>query len=155
MSAPRMTLPAMKVVRRILAGTTGTERLLLAIALLSVVATGIAGAVALFKRPGDISNPNAAFKVGKLENDPTKNKPGKDRSVDWPRFGYDEARTKFLGVQKVRPPFTKLWKYDQEELIEFPPIIVDDRMYMIDNDCLLYTSPSPRDRTRSRMPSSA
>ena len=27
----------------------------------------------------------------------------------------------------------------------------DDRYY----DCLLYTSPSPRDRTRSRMPSSA
>ena len=25
----------------------------------------------------------------------------------------------------------------------------------VDNDCLLYTSPSPRDRTRSRMPSSA
>ena len=25
----------------------------------------------------------------------------------------------------------------------------------IDNTCLLYTSPSPRDRTRSRMPSSA
>ena len=24
-----------------------------------------------------------------------------------------------------------------------------------DKDCLLYTSPSPRDRTRSRMPSSA
>ena len=24
-----------------------------------------------------------------------------------------------------------------------------------DEDCLLYTSPSPRDRTRSRMPSSA
>ena len=26
---------------------------------------------------------------------------------------------------------------------------------IINNDCLLYTSPSPRDRTRSRMPSSA
>ena len=25
----------------------------------------------------------------------------------------------------------------------------------LDKDCLLYTSPSPRDRTRSRMPSSA
>ena len=25
----------------------------------------------------------------------------------------------------------------------------------VDEDCLLYTSPSPRDRTRSRMPSSA
>ena len=29
---------------------------------------------------------------------------------------------------------------------------VEDDLY---NDCLLYTSPSPRDRTRSRMPSSA
>ena len=27
--------------------------------------------------------------------------------------------------------------------------------YEYHNDCLLYTSPSPRDRTRSRMPSSA
>ena len=27
--------------------------------------------------------------------------------------------------------------------------------YHADIDCLLYTSPSPRDRTRSRMPSSA
>ena len=37
-------------------------------------------------------------------------------------------------MQKVRPPFRKLWKYDQDELIEFPPIIADKRMYMIDND---------------------
>ena len=29
------------------------------------------------------------------------------------------------------------------------------RKYVILDDCLLYTSPSPRDRTRSRMPSSA
>ena len=27
--------------------------------------------------------------------------------------------------------------------------------YQLDGRCLLYTSPSPRDRTRSRMPSSA
>ena len=27
--------------------------------------------------------------------------------------------------------------------------------FRLDYDCLLYTSPSPRDRTRSRMPSSA
>ena len=41
-----------------------------------------------------------------------------------------------------------------------PKIIEDPRkdfvMYGEDNNfCLLYTSPSPRDRTRSRMPSSA
>ena len=27
--------------------------------------------------------------------------------------------------------------------------------FLVDKVCLLYTSPSPRDRTRSRMPSSA
>ena len=30
-----------------------------------------------------------------------------------------------------------------------------DYIVTIDSGCLLYTSPSPRDRTRSRMPSSA
>ena len=30
-----------------------------------------------------------------------------------------------------------------------------DQLEAYDKDCLLYTSPSPRDRTRSRMPSSA
>ena len=30
-----------------------------------------------------------------------------------------------------------------------------ERLTTLDEDCLLYTSPSPRDRTRSRMPSSA
>ena len=35
-------------------------------------------------------------------------------------------------------------------------VILDARdAYGLRDDCLLYTSPSPRDRTRSRMPSSA
>ena len=33
--------------------------------------------------------------------------------------------------------------------------LVADLQSVINNGCLLYTSPSPRDRTRSRMPSSA
>ena len=32
--------------------------------------------------------------------------------------------------------------------------MINDRNALL-NSCLLYTSPSPRDRTRSRMPSSA
>ena len=31
----------------------------------------------------------------------------------------------------------------------------DDGIYILLKDCLLYTSPSPRDRQKSRMPSSA
>ena len=35
------------------------------------------------------------------------------------------------------------------------PIEHNERTIVLDGLCLLYTSPSPRDRTRSRMPSSA
>ena len=37
----------------------------------------------------------------------------------------------------------------------FTRIKTVDKKYPLYGDCLLYTSPSPRDRTRSRMPSSA
>ena len=36
-----------------------------------------------------------------------------------------------------------------------PQHTAGDDGYLQDTTCLLYTSPSPRDRTRSRMPSSA
>ena len=41
--------------------------------------------------------------------------------------------------------------------IIFPGIFINDygQFIEMDDPCLLYTSPSPRDRTRSRMPSSA
>ena len=34
-------------------------------------------------------------------------------------------------------------------------VVIQENVQREDNVCLLYTSPSPRDRTRSRMPSSA
>ena len=43
---------------------------------------------------------------------------------------------------------------DFSESSEFDAILIDTSIYER-NGCLLYTSPSPRDRTRSRMPSSA
>ena len=36
-----------------------------------------------------------------------------------------------------------------------PAEVRTNQVQYLYNDCLLYTSPSPRDRTRSRMPSSA
>ena len=45
----------------------------------------------------------------------------------------------------------------RERTVFEPDIRLDTRPYMVSLTmlCLLYTSPSPRDRTRSRMPSSA
>ena len=54
------------------------------------------------------------------------------------------------------------WIGDAESTVEAPPnehskkYYEPNRHYDVEyNPCLLYTSPSPRDRTRSRMPSSA
>ena len=42
-----------------------------------------------------------------------------------------------------------------EERVDIPEAKEPDESCAQKEDCLLYTSPSPRDRTRSRMPSSA
>ena len=47
----------------------------------------------------------------------------------------------------VYKPFRYPWCYDAW--------LTQQRIHWLPEDCLLYTSPSPRDRTRSRMPSSA
>ena len=51
------------------------------------------------------------------------------------------------------------WSYDYPVIGERDISDLDDKTFVRlrrkRNSCLLYTSPSPRDRTRSRMPSSA
>ncbi|HKJ36466.1 MAG TPA: PQQ-binding-like beta-propeller repeat protein [Solirubrobacterales bacterium] len=113
---------------------SGAERLLLGIVVGVVFATCILAAVALVKRPDDISNPDVTFEEASKPQPQPESKPADKRGVDWPRYGYDTDRTKFLNAQKVRPPFRKVWKYDQDQLIEFAPIVVGVRMYLIDND---------------------
>ena len=56
-------------------------------------------------------------------------------------------RRKLLGMEKA----TKLENEEMKDAKSIKHIIPKDLLGI----CLLYTSPSPRDRTRSRMPSSA
>ena len=65
----------------------------------------------------------------------------------------------------------QFWPKSQEDFLSSPPSIIQSLKPIMDqclmmkgisgvpinpfNGCLLYTSPSPRDRTRTRMPSSA
>ena len=74
-------------------------------------------------------------------------------------------------VAKHLPDYENIDELDEVEnkLASFPPLVfagevrslksqlkeVSDGNAFLLQGCLLYTSPSPRDRTRSRMPSSA
>lgn len=113
-------------------GMTNGERVVAAAVALALAITVVAGAYALLKRPGDVSNPDVAFSLEEGAGKERRPKPRK--TVNWTRFGYDLGRSKFLDTPRIRPPFRKLWKWQGEELIEFPPIVVDGRLYFIDND---------------------
>ncbi len=113
---------------------TGAERAVALAAVIALSITVVAAAFALFKRPEDVSNPDAAFSRSEGAGKQESKAPKKKSTVTWPRFGYDVGRSKFLDAPVVRPPFRKVWKYKGGELIEFPPIVVENRLYFIDND---------------------
>ena len=82
-----------------------------------------------------------------------------DYDLDYKQLDFTDEETRKLyrigrgeqGVLLVRPYTNDIcahWRFVDEEA----SLKSSDRIYSI---CLLYTSPSPRDRTRSRMPSSA
>ena len=68
----------------------------------------------------------------------------------------DENGTIYLGTSDtyfyaINSDGTLKWRYKTGESVKSAPAIAEDGT----SYCLLYTSPSPRDRQRSRMPSSA
>lgn len=49
--------------------------------------------------------------------------------VDWPTYGYDNARTRWNPSLRLRPPFREVWKLRSRNLLEFPPIVADGRLF--------------------------
>src|SRR3954454_382342 len=106
------------------------------LALVGGLVVGVAGAaVAAYfvtKRPADVSNPTAAFHKQKR----VKKKP---ETLDWPMYGYDPARTRYLPVKGLNPPFgASLWSFQAGKLLEFQPIVVHGTIYFMDKDATFY-----------------
>ena len=95
------------------------RRKLIAAIAAAVVVLGAGAAIAYnaLKRPDDVHNTDVAFKE-------EKERPPVAKTVNWPMFGYDRARTRYLSANKVKPPFKRIWKYGDNPLLEFPPIFV-------------------------------
>ncbi len=87
----------------------------------------------LLKRPADVHNPNAIFKPQKPPE------PKKAKTVNWPIFGYNRARTRYLPARGIKPPFDKLWRFTEQPLLEFPPIYVGGRLYLVNNSGYAYS----------------
>src|SRR4051812_46490660 len=104
------------------------RKLAAAIAAAVLVIGGAAfAAYQILKRPDDVSRGNEV---------PFKPEHRKKvvKTTNWPLFGYDRARTRWLPANRVKPPYKKIWKYGDRPLIEFPPIYVNGRLYFVNNN---------------------
>ena len=57
--------------------------------------------------------------------------------VDWPTFGYDGRRLRYL-PSPLRPPFRVEWTFRAHHLIEFPPAVAYGRVYVANNPGTLF-----------------
>jgi outer membrane protein assembly factor BamB len=104
------------------------RRLTVSLAAMAVVLlAGIVVGYELLKRPPDVHNANVAFK-------PQKPPKPKATTVNWPMFGLNPARTRYLPAKGIKPPFRLLWHYTERPLLEFPPVYAGGRLYSVNND---------------------
>jgi outer membrane protein assembly factor BamB len=98
----------------------------------ALLAVAVLAAYEVLKRPPDVHNPNAAFEPQK------PSKPVKAKTVNWPIFGLDAARTRYLAARGVKPPYRLLWHFTERPLLEFPPVYAGGRLYFVNNDGTAY-----------------
>ena len=113
-------------------------------ALVAVLAS--AAAVFALTREDDVSNPNVEFRpeptqtpVPAEEPPAGKAKKAKKRGplagFRWAHYGYTKDRRRYLATDfSVRPPFKRRWNWDGDVLLEFPPILVGNRLFLVKND---------------------
>ena len=55
-----------------------------------------------------------------------------NKDTDWPIFGRIPARTHYLDDPGLNPPLRQVWEYSEPTLLEFPPALVNNRLYVAD-----------------------
>ena len=102
------------------------------VAAVVVVLGGAGYAIAkALDRPEDVYNADIGFE----EKTKKPKKPKEIKKVDWPVYGYDNARTRFLDTSRVNPPFhSSDWSFVAGTLLEFSPVIHEDRLFIVDKN---------------------
>ena len=111
----------------------GSRRLLrrglVAVAVLLLALVGTV-AVLLLHSPGNVSHPGLSFTRPTTSSVPKK----PPDTFEWPRYGFDAARTRYFPSRGLGPPFRQGWTFNDGALVEFPPVIYQNTLYLIDDN---------------------
>lgn len=123
----------------------------LAAILLLGAGAAVGGYFAFIKAPGDVSNPDVEFTAPKKAPAPPKPKGStSERTIDWPLYGFNVGRTRYLPGVRIKPPFRRLWTRPGSHLIEFQPVLFSRSLYYQKNNGELYAVRASTGRVRWR-----
>jgi outer membrane protein assembly factor BamB len=114
--------------------------------LVALAGAGVAAYLIFVKAPGDVSHPDVEFTQPAPAPKPKKRNTG----YDWPLYGYDVARTRYLPGVKLRPPLARAWTRSGSHLIEFQPVLVSGRLFYQKNNGEIYSVSAASGRVRWR-----
>jgi outer membrane protein assembly factor BamB len=110
---------------------------LAAVAVLLILAGG-AVAFVLAHEPHNVSHPNVEFTQPTTTATTPPPKPKAPVRVDnfaWPRYGFDAGRTRaYTPANAPEPPLHVGWRFQDYALLEFPPVIYRNGLFMVDDD---------------------
>jgi outer membrane protein assembly factor BamB len=98
-------------------------------ALLVIVVIGVA--YLILQRPSDIQNEDAEFAAREKEK-------LEKEHINWPLYGFDLERTRYLPAKGIEPPYDHRFLFDAKELLEFSPIFVDGVLYVMNKDAVFF-----------------
>lgn len=102
-----------------------------------------AAAVFALTRPGDVFNRDVEFRAEPEQTFVPTPVPGVEpkkkadplAGFQWAQYGFSRDRRRYLPTEgSVRPPFKRRWSWSGHSLLEFPPIIVGNRLFVTRND---------------------
>lgn len=113
-------------------------------------ATAVAAYFVLSSEPGNVSNPDVEFVA---TEPPAPVEPVAASKFSWPIYGFNKARTRYLPMaEPFRPPFKRGWRSGGSILLEFPPVICGDHLFLLKNTASLYAFRRKDGYVRWRLP---
>jgi outer membrane protein assembly factor BamB len=59
--------------------------------------------------------------------------------TDWPMYGLNSERTRYLDAPAVKPPYSIRWRFKGGHLLEYSPILVGGQLFGINNEGLAFS----------------